>query len=167
MQQSEHLKSSVRDLGESLSDLLQVCAATLPFLFAVRPACPCRCWDCSCQSMGAVQKNPDPSSRRELAAAARAVGGAVAGLLSALQAGSRGTQACLSALSSLDTLVVDLETTAMFASAGLNAIDCLLPYRQDRSQATPRTTLRTSATMCSSAPRSVAGVSLLPTKLSA
>lgn len=43
-------------------------------------------------------------------------------VLSALQAGSRGTQACINAASTVSGIIGDLDTTIMFASAGtLNA----------------------------------------------
>lgn len=43
-------------------------------------------------------------------------------VLSALQAGNKGTQACITAASSVSGIIADLDTTIMFASAGtLNA----------------------------------------------
>ena len=42
----------------------------------------------------------------------------VSRVLKALQAGSRGTQACLDAIEELKGIVGDIETTTMFASAG-------------------------------------------------
>ena len=46
----------------------------------------------------------------------------VSHLLSALQAGSRGTQACINAASTVSGIIGDLDTTIMFATAGtLNA----------------------------------------------
>lgn len=43
-------------------------------------------------------------------------------MLLALQAGSRGTQACINAASTVSGIIGDLDTTIMFASAGsLNA----------------------------------------------
>ncbi len=42
----------------------------------------------------------------------------VANVLSALQSGARGTQACINAASSISGIVADLDTTIMFASAG-------------------------------------------------
>lgn len=43
-------------------------------------------------------------------------------MLSALQAGSRGTQACINAASTVSGIIGDLDTTIMFATAGtLNA----------------------------------------------
>lgn len=43
-------------------------------------------------------------------------------VLAALQAGSRGTQACINAASTVSGIIGDLDTTIMFATAGtLNA----------------------------------------------
>ena len=43
-------------------------------------------------------------------------------MLAALQAGNRGTQACITAGSAVAGIIADLDTTIMFASAGtLNA----------------------------------------------
>ena len=44
-------------------------------------------------------------------------------MLAALQAGSRGTQACIEAIDELEGLIGDLETTSMFASAGTLTAD--------------------------------------------
>ena len=38
--------------------------------------------------------------------------------MAALQAGSRGTQACINAASTVSGIIGDLDTTIMFASAG-------------------------------------------------
>ena len=46
----------------------------------------------------------------------------VSKVLAALQAGSRGTQACINAASTVSGIIGDLDTTIMFATAGtLNA----------------------------------------------
>lgn len=43
-------------------------------------------------------------------------------MLSALQAGNKGTQACITAATAVSGIIADLDTTIMFASAGtLNA----------------------------------------------
>lgn len=39
-------------------------------------------------------------------------------MLSALQAGNKGTQACITAASAVSGIITDLDTTIMFASAG-------------------------------------------------
>ena len=48
----------------------------------------------------------------------------VSHVLASLQAGNRGTQACITAASAVSGIIADLDTTIMFASAGtLNAED--------------------------------------------
>uniref|UniRef100_A0A672SY16 Talin-2-like n=1 Tax=Sinocyclocheilus grahami TaxID=75366 RepID=A0A672SY16_SINGR len=75
------------------------------------------------QKAGALQMSPtDSFTKRELIEYARAVTEKVSMVLSALQAGNKGTQACITAASSVSGIIADLDTTIMFASAGtLNA----------------------------------------------
>ncbi|XP_030649998.1 talin-2 isoform X2 [Chanos chanos] len=75
------------------------------------------------QKAGVLQMSPtDSFSKRELIECARAVTEKVSMVLSALQAGNKGTQACITAASSVSGIIADLDTTIMFASAGtLNA----------------------------------------------
>ncbi|XP_069759034.1 talin-2 [Narcine bancroftii] len=75
------------------------------------------------QKAGAVQISPtDSFTKRELIECARAVTEKVSLVLSALQAGNRGTQACITAASAVSGIIADLDTTIMFATAGtLNA----------------------------------------------
>ncbi|XP_072880934.1 talin-2 [Hemitrygon akajei] len=75
------------------------------------------------QKAGAVQISPSDSfTKRELIECARAVTEKVSLVLSALQAGNRGTQACITAASAVSGIIADLDTTIMFATAGtLNA----------------------------------------------
>ncbi|XP_067871342.1 talin-2 isoform X1 [Heterodontus francisci] len=75
------------------------------------------------QKAGAVQVSPiDSFTKRELIECARAVTEKVSLVLSALQAGNRGTQACITAASAVSGIIGDLDTTIMFATAGtLNA----------------------------------------------
>ncbi|XP_059401652.1 talin-2-like [Carassius carassius] len=75
------------------------------------------------QKAGALQLSPtDSFTKRELIEYARAVTEKVSMVLSALQAGNKGTQACITAASSVSGIIADLDTTIMFASAGtLNA----------------------------------------------
>lgn len=47
-------------------------------------------------------------------------------VLSALQAGNKGTQACITAASAVSGIIADLDTTIMFASAGT-----LIPENED------------------------------------
>ncbi|XP_051898367.1 talin-2 [Pristis pectinata] len=75
------------------------------------------------QKAGAVQISPSDSfTKRELIECTRAVTEKVSLVLSALQAGNRGTQACITAASAVSGIIADLDTTIMFATAGtLNA----------------------------------------------
>ncbi|XP_030270221.1 talin-2 isoform X1 [Sparus aurata] len=75
------------------------------------------------QKAGALQVTPsDGFTKRELIECARAVTEKVSLVLSALQAGNKGTQACITAASAVSGIIADLDTTIMFASAGtLNA----------------------------------------------
>ncbi|XP_078388745.1 talin-2 isoform X2 [Cetorhinus maximus] len=71
------------------------------------------------QKAGAVQISPtDSFTKRELIECARAVTEKVSLVLSALQAGNRGTQACITAASAVSGIIGDLDTTIMFATAG-------------------------------------------------
>ncbi|KAJ8417322.1 hypothetical protein AAFF_G00285490 [Aldrovandia affinis] len=75
------------------------------------------------QKAGALQVTPtDGFTKRELIECARAVTEKVSMVLSALQAGNKGTQACITAAGAVSGIIADLDTTIMFASAGtLNA----------------------------------------------
>uniref|UniRef100_A0A670KCZ0 Talin 2 n=1 Tax=Podarcis muralis TaxID=64176 RepID=A0A670KCZ0_PODMU len=75
------------------------------------------------QKAGALQICPtDSYTKRELIECARAVSEKVSLVLSALQAGNKGTQACITAASAVSGIIADLDTTIMFATAGtLNA----------------------------------------------
>ncbi|KAG8440219.1 hypothetical protein GDO86_006124 [Hymenochirus boettgeri] len=75
------------------------------------------------QKAGALQICPtDNYTKRELIECARAVTEKVSLVLSALQAGNKGTQACITASSAVSGIIADLDTTIMFATAGtLNA----------------------------------------------
>ncbi|XP_062847949.1 talin-2 [Trichomycterus rosablanca] len=71
------------------------------------------------QKAGALQMSPtDSFTKRELIDCARTVTEKVSMVLSALQAGNKGTQACITAASSVSGIIADLDTTIMFASAG-------------------------------------------------
>ena len=66
-----------------------------------------------------MQSNPqDNYARRDLADHARSVAEKVSFVLASLQAGSRGTQACINAASTVSGIIADLDTTIMFATAG-------------------------------------------------
>uniref|UniRef100_A0A3Q3BI58 Talin 2a n=1 Tax=Kryptolebias marmoratus TaxID=37003 RepID=A0A3Q3BI58_KRYMA len=71
------------------------------------------------QKAGALQITPsDGFTKRELIDCARTVTEKVSLVLSALQAGNKGTQACITAASAVSGIIADLDTTIMFASAG-------------------------------------------------
>ncbi|CAN7981389.1 unnamed protein product, partial [Ixodes pacificus] len=71
------------------------------------------------KSAGACQGSPgDTYRQREVADNARVVSEKVSHILAALQAGSRGTQACINAASTVSGIIGDLDTTIMFATAG-------------------------------------------------
>lgn len=68
---------------------------------------------------GSVRTQPgDQFAKRDLADSARVVSEKVAQVLAALQSGSRGTQACINAASTVSGIIGDLDTTIMFATAG-------------------------------------------------
>ncbi|XP_052457970.1 talin-2 isoform X1 [Carassius gibelio] len=75
------------------------------------------------QKAGALQISPSDSfTKRELIECARTVTEKVSMVLSALHAGNKGAQACITAGSAVSGIIADLDTTIMFASAGtLNA----------------------------------------------
>ncbi|XP_067841068.1 talin-1 isoform X2 [Heptranchias perlo] len=68
---------------------------------------------------GALQCSPsDAFTKKELIESARKVSEKVSHVLAALQAGNRGTQACITAASTVSGIIADLDTTIMFATAG-------------------------------------------------
>ncbi|XP_072269736.1 talin-1 isoform X2 [Pyxicephalus adspersus] len=68
---------------------------------------------------GALQCCPtDSYTKKELIDCARRVSEKVSHVLAALQAGNRGTQACITAASAVSGIIADLDTTIMFATAG-------------------------------------------------
>ncbi|NWT02773.1 TLN1 protein, partial [Mionectes macconnelli] len=68
---------------------------------------------------GALQCSPsDTYTKKELIESARKVSEKVSHVLAALQAGNRGTQACITAASAVSGIIADLDTTIMFATAG-------------------------------------------------
>ncbi|XP_017955297.1 talin-2 isoform X3 [Drosophila navojoa] len=86
------IRSTVIDLGRSISSMIQ-------------------------SSAGGASPN-DASAQKEIARNAREVSEKVAQVLAALQAGSRGTQACINAAHTVSGIIGDLDTTIMFATAG-------------------------------------------------
>ncbi|KAK2823577.1 hypothetical protein Q7C36_020177 [Tachysurus vachellii] len=88
-----HIKKQVTDLGYSCTGLVT--------------------------KAGALQCSPNDSiTKKELIDAARKVSEKVSHVLAALQAGNRGTQACITAASAVAGIIADLDTTIMFATAG-------------------------------------------------
>ncbi|XP_031433991.1 talin-1 isoform X2 [Clupea harengus] len=68
---------------------------------------------------GALQCSPNDSfTKKELIDSARKVSEKVSHVLAALQAGNRGTQACITAASAVSGIIADLDTTIMFATTG-------------------------------------------------
>lgn len=76
------------------------------------------------RSVGALIKSStsarvdDAYTLSEISSAARSVSEKVAQVLAALQAGSKGTQACIHAANTVSGIIGDLDTTIMFATAG-------------------------------------------------
>lgn len=72
---------------------------------------------------GHLQGSPgDSFARTDLSEHTRKVSEKVSQVLATLQAGARGTQACINAASTVSGIIGDLDTTIMFATAGtLNA----------------------------------------------
>ncbi|XP_063370870.1 talin-1 [Cydia amplana] len=67
---------------------------------------------------GACRLNSNTDARRLVADCSRRVSEKVVSVLAALQAGSRGTQACIDAAATIAAIIQDLDTTILFASAG-------------------------------------------------
>uniref|UniRef100_A0A8B9CH42 Talin 1 n=1 Tax=Anser brachyrhynchus TaxID=132585 RepID=A0A8B9CH42_9AVES len=90
---SSHIKRQVQELGRG-------CAALVT-------------------KAGALQcSSNDAYTKKELIESARKVSEKVSHVLAALQAGNRGTQACITAASAVSGIIADLDTTIMFATAG-------------------------------------------------
>ncbi|XP_071826675.1 talin-1-like isoform X5 [Apostichopus japonicus] len=90
---ADRIKSTTQDLGHACHNLVK--------------------------NAGTVQGNPtDNLAKKDLVDNARAVCEKANYVMNALQAGSRGTQACIDAASTVSGIIGDLDTTIMFASAG-------------------------------------------------
>ena len=85
-------------------------------------------------SGGTLQTSPDDqSARRELTDSAKSVTEKVSHVLSTIQAGAVGTQACNSAITTIMSLVGDLDTITMFCTAGaLHSEDKLGTFAEHR-----------------------------------
>ncbi|XP_075988138.1 talin_middle and talin-RS domain-containing protein rhea isoform X9 [Anticarsia gemmatalis] len=70
------------------------------------------------KSGGHCRLSAIPQNQRAVADNANTVNEKVVAVLSALQAGSRGTQACIDAAATIAAIIGDLDTTILFASAG-------------------------------------------------
>lgn len=70
------------------------------------------------QAGGQCQIRKDEHTLREIGECSRAVAEKVSRVLATLQSGSRGTQACINAASTVSGIIGDLDTTIMFATAG-------------------------------------------------
>lgn len=89
----DRLRTAVRALGAACADLVQTGSV--------------------------LQGDPgDRSAKREFVGAARALGRATTEVRNVLEASARGTQACINASEAVEAMLVDLETSALFASAG-------------------------------------------------
>ncbi|EGD80615.1 Tln1 protein [Salpingoeca rosetta] len=103
------LKGAVRDLGVACSNLVG--------------------------SAGLLQQRPtDQVAKQEVADSAREVSRQVQSVVAQLQAGSRGTQACIDACVKVEDTVTDLETTLMFASAGSLMPDAQTTFTAEQGQ---------------------------------
>ena len=88
------------------------------------------------KAAGDCQNNPgDTHCQREVSEQGKLVSEKASYVLAALQAGSRGTQACINAASTVSGIIADLNTTIMFASAGTlnpeNENDVFANYRDN------------------------------------
>ncbi|OXU28323.1 hypothetical protein TSAR_002155 [Trichomalopsis sarcophagae] len=87
------LRTSVQELGKACTDIVR--------------------------AIGTYQMLPDDMYLRgEISEHSKAVCEKVSQVLAALQAGSRGTQACINAATTVSGIIGDLDTTIMFATAG-------------------------------------------------
>uniref|UniRef100_A0A3P9NT26 Talin 2 n=1 Tax=Poecilia reticulata TaxID=8081 RepID=A0A3P9NT26_POERE len=113
------------------------------------------------QKAGALQLSPtDSFSKRELIECARAVTEKVSLVLSALQAGNKGTQACITAASAVSGIIADLDTTIMFASAGT-----LNPENEESFADHRESILKTAKTLVEDTKLLVAGAASTQEKL--
>ncbi|CAG9134195.1 unnamed protein product [Plutella xylostella] len=86
------IRSAVLELGEQVSDIIK--------------------------AGGTCRMSATADNQRAVADSAKRVNEKVMSVLSALQQGSRGTQACIDAAATVAAIIGDLDTTIMFASAG-------------------------------------------------
>lgn len=67
---------------------------------------------------GICQMSRDSNAQHQVTESSKQVSEKVGVVLGALQAGSRGTQACIDAAATVAAIIGDLDTTILFASAG-------------------------------------------------
>ncbi|XP_026736418.1 talin-1 isoform X5 [Trichoplusia ni] len=89
---ANRIRVAVIELGESVSELIK--------------------------AGGHCRLSAIPQNQHAVADSAKVVNEKVVSILSALQAGSRGTQACIDAAATIAAIIGDLDTTILFASAG-------------------------------------------------
>ncbi|KMQ93936.1 talin-1-like protein, partial [Lasius niger] len=107
---SAKLRTGVQELGRACADIVR--------------------------AAGTCQMSPgDAYAQREVAEHSKNVTEKVSQVLAALQAGSRGTQACINAASTVSGIIGDLDTTIMFATAGTlhaeNESDTFADHREN------------------------------------
>ncbi|XP_046743830.1 talin-1 isoform X2 [Diprion similis] len=90
---SSRLRIGVQELGQACADMVKAAG--------------------TCQ-----MASGDTFTQREVSEQSKNVSEKVSQVLAALQAGSRGTQACINAASTVSGIIGDLDTTIMFATAG-------------------------------------------------
>nr|XP_022902800.1 talin-2 isoform X2 [Onthophagus taurus] len=109
------------------------------------------------------QMRKDEGSIRAIGDASRNVSEKVSRVLATLQSGSRGTQACINAASTVSGIIGDLDTTIMFATAGN-----LNPETEDQSFADHRENiLKTAKALVEDTKTLVAGAAASQEKLAA
>uniref|UniRef100_F6WWU2 Talin-2 n=1 Tax=Ciona intestinalis TaxID=7719 RepID=F6WWU2_CIOIN len=90
---SNHIKKSIQDLGDACKELVT--------------------------ASGMVQSNPrDIHAKKDLKDAGKNINEKVSYVMSSLQEGGRGTQACINAHTKVQGIIGDLDTTLMFVTSG-------------------------------------------------
>ncbi|XP_018673450.2 talin-2 isoform X2 [Ciona intestinalis] len=90
---SNHIKKSIHDLGDACKELVT--------------------------ASGMVQSNPrDIHAKKDLKDAGKNINEKVSYVMSSLQEGGRGTQACINAHTKVQGIIGDLDTTLMFVTSG-------------------------------------------------
>ncbi|XP_023248015.1 talin-2 [Copidosoma floridanum] len=102
------LRATIATFNEEMSTKLRIAVQELgnACLYLVQDACTCPIMS---SDLEVYEKSSDYS---------KIIGEKVSLILAILQAGSRGTQACINAASTVSGIIGDLDTTIMFATAG-------------------------------------------------